>query len=307
MSPEQQPERTAGLGDGDLSGTTVLVTGSTHGIGRVAALSFGRLGATVLVHGRDAEAGETVVTEIKSEGGEGQFFRADLLSPDAVSELAAEVADSVAELDVLCNNAGGFFTEREPTVLGVDRAFHINHLSHFHLTAELLEVLAPDARVVTTASLAHRGAMLGFDTLLDLTGLSPVGAYCRSKLANVQFALELARRLDADGRQITSNAFHPGIIPGSEFGRALPTPLVDSFELVATPVTETPADGAATLVYLGASPAVSAVSGGYFARCRQIQPSKTARNQATARTLWRRSSELLGIAEPLATATDYMG
>lgn len=324
MAGNERPELKAAIAEIDLSETTVLVTGSTNGIGRASALAFGRLGATVLVHGRNAEAGEAVVSEIEATGGEAAFFSADLSSPDAVSALAADVQDSVSELDVLANNAGGFFPERQPTELGVDRAFHINHLSHFQLTAELLPVLATGARVVTTASLAHRGATtslarrgataslahrgvaLGVDTLLDLSGLSPIAAYCRSKLANIQFALELARRLDAVGRPITSNAFHPGIIPGSEFGRALPTPIVDSFELATTPVTETVEDGAATLVYLGASPTASDISGGYFARCRQIQPSNAARNRDVARKLWRHSAELLGISEPLADTDTQM-
>lgn len=294
------PAVQAGIEDRDLTGTRVLVTGSTSGIGRAAALALGDLGATVIVHGRDTSAGETVVADIERAGGTATFIRADLQDPEAVSRLADDVRETVDELDVLCNNAGGFFRDREPTSLGVDRAFHINHLAHYQVTAELLNVLGSEARVVTTASLGHRGATLDLDRLLDLSGLSPVAAYFRSKLANIQFALELARRLDTAGRDITSNAFHPGIIPGSEFGRTLPDMLWGPTELLAaTPVGETVADGAATLVYLAASAEVAGVTGGYFARQHQIRPSGTARDPAARADLWQRSAELLDIEPPL--------
>lgn len=290
----------AGIADRDLSGTRVLVTGSTSGIGRAAALALGELGATVIVHGRDESAGESAVSDIQSAGGTATFVRADLADPAAVSQLSEEVRATVDELDVLCNNAGGFFRDRSPTSLGVDRAFHINHLAHYQLTAELMDVLAPEARIVTTASLAHRGATLDLDRLLDISGLSPVAAYCRSKLANIQFALELAHRLERAGYDVTSNAFHPGIIPGSEFGRALPDTFWGPTKLLAaTPVGETVADGAATLAYLAASSAVSEITGGYFARRHQIRPSSAARDPAARVDLWHRSGELLAIETPL--------
>jgi NAD(P)-dependent dehydrogenase (short-subunit alcohol dehydrogenase family) len=295
------PERQAGVADRDLSGTTVLVTGSTSGIGRVAAFAFGRLGATVLVHGRDREAGERVVSEIEATAGAARFVRADFTDLEAVEALAAAVRDAVGTVDVLCNNAGGFFRDREPTALGVDRAFHINHLAHYRLTAALLDAVPAGGRVVTTASVAHRLGTLDCDRLLDLSGLSPVGAYGRSKLANIQFARELAVRLDRADRGVTSNAFHPGIVPGSGFGRSFPVATAGLFDMFESlPVAETPEDGAATLLYLAASPAVADTTGTYFARRREIRPAAPARDPEAARDLWERSADLLDIEEPLA-------
>lgn len=294
------PEERAGIADQDLSETTVLVTGSTKGIGRAAATAFGRLGATVFVHGRDAEAGAAVVDDIEAAGGRAQFVQADFADPTAVSSLATTVKSAVSELDVLCNNAGGMFRDRQPTDLGVDRAFHINHLAAFQLTAELLDVLAYDARVVTTASVAHRGATLELDRLFDLSGLSPVAAYCRSKLSNILFSNELATRLAATGSDASVNAFHPGVIPGSEFGRALPGFSTDLWQLFEnTPLTESVEDGAATLVYLGAAPTVADTSGAYFARCDEVRPAHAARDRENQRELWRCSAELLDMAQPL--------
>lgn len=297
----ERPERQAGVSDVDLSGQTVLVTGSTSGIGRVAAVALGRLGARVLVHGRDRERGEAVVADIDETAGTARFLRADFTDPDAVAGLAADVRDAVDSVDVLCNNAGGFFRDREQTALGVDRAFHINHLAHFQLTADLLDAMPADGRVVVTSSVAHRVGTLDIDRLLDLSGLSPVGAYCRSKLANIQFTRELAARLQRADRDVTANAFHPGIVPGSGFGRALPGPVSELFDLfAAAPVAETVEDGAATLVYLAASPAVADTTGSYFARCREIRPAPPARDDRAARDLWTRSADILDIEEPLA-------
>ncbi len=299
---EQTPEAKAGVEDADLSGRTVLVTGSTSGVGEATALSLGRLGADVIVHGRNRDAGERVVDELESVGARSSFFPADFSDPDAVSGLADDVRDTVDDLDVLCNNAGGFFRDNGPTSLGVGFTFHVNHLAPFQLTAELLPALAPDARVITTASVAHRGATLNLDTVAALTGLSPWAAYCRSKLANVQFANELARRFEATGSSVTSNSLHPGVIPGSGFVRGFPEPfsqLGALFENV--PVGDSVIDGAATPVYLAASDEIDGVTGTYFTRCRERRPAPAARDPAAQRRLWERSAELLGIDEPLKT------
>ncbi|ERH08484.1 MAG: dehydrogenase [halophilic archaeon J07HX64] len=301
MADSELPEQQADLSAVDLSGKTALVTGSTNGIGRAAALALGRLGATVLVHGRDRSAGQSAVAEIERTAGEARFLRADLADPAAVSRLAADTRDAVGTLDVLCNNAGGFFRDRGQTTLGVDRAFHVNHLAHFQLTAALLDAIPAGGRVVTTASVAHRLGALELDSLLDIAGLSPVRAYCRSKLANIQFASELARRLRRVDREVTSNAFHPGIIPDSDFGRALSGPVSGLFDLFSVaPVAETTADGAATLVYLAAAPAVADTTGSYFARRREIRPARPARDPETTRRLWEQTADILDIEEPLA-------
>jgi len=302
---DRPPEEQADIAGEDLSGTTVLVTGSTSGIGREAALALGRLGAEVFVHGRDTEAGEAVVSDIEASPGSAQFVRADFTEPAAVSALATEIRKEVDQLDVLCNNAGGVFTDLEPTALGVDPAFHVNHLSPYQLTAELLDTFGPESRVVTTASLAHRGATLSLDQLFELSGLSPVAAYCRSKLANVQFSLALARRLRAADREVTSMSFHPGVIPGSGFGRSFPGPTAALGALAEQlPTFDSAEDGAATLVYLAAAPGVEGVTGAYFFRQRELRPAPAARDRQNQRELWEQSADLLDIEEPLAGAVE---
>lgn len=304
---ERDPEVIAGVEDVDLTGTSVLVTGSTKGLGRAAALALGRLGADVVVHGRDREAGERTVAALEAVGTDGTFVPADFERPAEVSALADAVVAEVGELDVLCNNAGGLFRDDGPTDLGVERTFHVNHLSPYQLTAELLaaDALAPEGRVVTTSSMGHRLATLDLDTLAPVPGLSPWAAYWRSKLANVLFANELARRLAAVGSAVTSNSLHPGLVPGSEFARGLPAPAPLVGQLLGElPWTDSVADGAATIVYLAASPEVDGVSGTYFARCRERRPARAATDVDAQRTLWERSAELLGIEEPLADAVD---
>lgn len=301
IGSERDPEEKARVEDGDMTGKTVLVTGSTSGLGREAALALGRLGADVIVHGRKQQAGEETVEALETLGSDAQFVSADFAHVDEVSTLAETVTESVDELDVLCNNAGGLFEADETTELGVDKTFHINHLSPYQLTAELLPVLGSGSRVVTTSSIGHRIATLNLDNLANVTGLSDWAAYCRSKLANLQFSNELSRRLVAAGRDVTSNAFHPGVIPGSEFSRALPGPAQQIGEFLGEfPMTDSVEDGAATLVYLAASEEVEGVTGKYFARCKERRPAPDALDIEAQIDLWERSAELLGIDEPLA-------
>jgi len=303
-----RPEAAAGVTDVDMTGQTVLVTGSTSGIGREAAVSFGRLGAEVLVHGRDETAGEAVVEEIERGGGEARFLPADFADVEAVRTLADVVRGHVDELDVLANNAGGYFRDARLTNLGVEYTFHVNHLAPYQLTADLLPVLADDARVVTTSSAAHRGVELDLDGVDSVDDYSGMTAYQRSKLANVQFTAELARRFDAADGARTANCFHPGAIPGSGFARSLPGPLprlIQSLDVL--PFVPSPADGAATLVYLAVSDRVGETTGRYFTDFAPETPTAAARDREAQRRLWRKSADLLGIDEPLAddtTATD---
>jgi len=298
---EKPPEVKAGIEDADASGRTALVTGSTSGLGRAAALALGRLGADVIVHGRNREAGETVVADLEAVGSDARFVAADFEKPAEVSALAETVRNEVDDLDVLCNNAGGRFEDNAETEPGVGRTFHINHLSPYQLTVELLPVLGDGARVVTTASVGHRIATLNLDRLAEMTGLSSWAAYCRSKLANILFASELSRRLVAAGRNVTSNSLHPGIVPGSEFSRALPDPAPQIGRLIGEfPTTDSVEDGAATIVYRAVSDDVEGVTGKYFARCRERRPAPDAVDAEAGRELWARSADLLGIEEPLA-------
>jgi NAD(P)-dependent dehydrogenase (short-subunit alcohol dehydrogenase family) len=297
------PERIAGVEDVDCTGQRALVTGSTSGIGRAAALALGRLGADVVVHGRDREAGRAVVDELAAAGADGRFVRADFADPDSVRELAATVQTETDGLDVLVNNAGGFFRDGETTDLGVEYTFHVNHLGPYLLTAELLDHLRPGARVVTTASAAHRGTELDLTRIRTVDDYSATWAYGHSKLANVLFASELAARLDAAGRDVASDSVHPGAIPGSGFSRFLPGPVSRLLgTLDRLPFVTSVAEGAAELLVPALSQEGADASGRYFADRRPATPSRAARDETAARRLWEVSAELLGVDPPLSAA-----
>ncbi|MFC6794486.1 SDR family NAD(P)-dependent oxidoreductase [Halobaculum halobium] len=205
-------------------------------------------------------------------------------------------------LDLLFNNAGGYFREARLTDLGVEYTFQVNHLAPYQLTAELLGDLADDARVITTSSEAHRGDQIDLDAVRSVDEFSSWRAYQRSKLANAQFAAELGSRLrERDDRGVTSNSFHPGAIPGSGFFRHLPAPLSGAASALGRlPFATTPAEGAATAVYLAVADEVADATGRYFADCREKKPSTEAQDPRAQHRLWEASAELLGIDEPLA-------
>ena len=299
-----RPEEIAGVEGVDCDGVQALVTGSTSGIGRAAALALGRLGADVIVHGRDRTAGDAVVDELEATGSTARFVRADFSDPDSVRDLAATVREATDGLDVLINNAGGFFREGRRTALGVEYTFHVNHLGPYLLTAELLDHLTDGSRVVTTASAAHQGSELDLTRVRTVDDYSATWAYGHSKLANILFAAELARRAETLDRSVVSNSIHPGAIPGSGFSRFLPGPLPRVLQaLDALPIVTSVADGAAELLVPAVSPETADVTGQYFADRRPTEPSRAARDATAARRLWEVSADLLGIETPLSDAS----
>ncbi|WP_247008890.1 SDR family NAD(P)-dependent oxidoreductase [Halorientalis litorea] len=299
----ESPETLADVADVDCTGKQALVTGSTSGIGRAAALALGRLGADVVVHGRDRTAGATVVEDLGAVGAEGTFVAADFTDLDAVRDLAATVRSETDGLDILINNAGGLFRDGRLTDLGVERTFHVNHLAPLLLTAELLDHLQDDGRIVTTASAAHKGASLDLDRVEGVDDYSAMWAYSHSKLANVLFAAELGRRLDAAGRSLTSNSIHPGAIPGSGFSRFLPGPLPRLVQLLdAVPGVTSVADGAAELLFPAVSPHAADISGRYFSGQQPTPPAAAGQDTAAARRLWEYSADVIDIEEPLREA-----
>jgi NAD(P)-dependent dehydrogenase (short-subunit alcohol dehydrogenase family) len=296
-----RPETIVDVSDVDCTGTQALVTGSTSGIGREAALALGRLGADVVVHGRDEAAGAEVVTDLEAVGADATFVAADFADVEAVRDLAATVRAETDGLDVLVNNAGGYFRNTGRTDAGVEYTFHVNHLSPYLLTADLLDHLRDGARVVTTASGAHQGASLNLDEVRGTDRYDGFKAYGHSKLANVLFAAELARRLEAAGRDVTSNSIHPGAIPGSGFGRFLPGPLTRVLQaLDAVPGVTSVEEGAAEILHVAVSPDTADVTGRYFTGQEPTTPSRAARDDAAARRLWQESARLLDVEEPLA-------
>lgn len=282
-----------------LRGKVCLVTGATAGIGEVAARELARRGATVVLVGRSRERCEAARARIEAEtpGAEVEFHVADLSAQAEVRRLAEEYRARRDRLDVLLNNAGAMFARRQETADGLERTFALNHLAYFLLTNLLLDPLraAAPSRVVCVASDAHRAVGgIDWDDPEGRRRYRPFRAYCQSKLANVLFVRELARRLEGTG--VTANALHPGFVATSFFAGngALGAMMRLSARLFAI----RPEEGAETPVYLAASPEVEGVSGRYFEKGREARPSKAALDDDAARRLWTMSERLAGLAAP---------
>lgn len=286
----------AGPGMEDLSGKVCLVTGATSGIGQATALDLARLGASVVVAGRDQQKCEQVVAHLRRESANPAvvYLLADLSAMEQVRELARQFQEKYSRLDVLVNNAGGFFMRREVSAEGLEMTFALNHLSYFLLTLLLLDTLkaSAPARIVNVSSDSHRGQQLDFDDLQLEHGYNGPKAYGRSKLANVLFTYELARQLAGTG--VTANALHPGLVYTNLWGRVSPwlKPLfVPILRLVAKP----PQEGAWTCLYLAASAEVEGVSGRYFVDEKAVRSDPASYDEEAARRLWDRSLALAGI------------
>lgn len=297
------------------------MTGATSGVGRDGARRLGAEGWRVLVHGRDREAGAETVDAVEDAGGEASFHPADFADLDAVTDLAETVRAATDSLDALCNNAGLTVSEYAESAQGYELHVAVNHLAPYLLTHELADHLADDGRVVTTSSVGHRngdvdldllraegrtgavaepgddsllGNLPGVASLARSSGAAGFDAYTNSKLANVLFTRELARRLAGDR---TANCFHPGNIPGSGFGRGLAFPVSLGWEATAMVpgVMETVEDGGRALAYLASSPEVADVSGSYFDGTSERRPARRARDDELAAGLWDVSAELVGV------------
>jgi NAD(P)-dependent dehydrogenase (short-subunit alcohol dehydrogenase family) len=278
----------------DMTGKTVLVTGATSGIGRVTAETLAAWGARVLLVGRNPEKTARVMGEIRQRTGNWQVeaLLADLSRVCEVGRLAREALACAPRLDVLVNNAGAYYQSRELTEDGYERTFALNHLAYFRLTNDLLERLKASApsRVVNVSSAAH---VIGRINFANLNGkyYNSLQAYANSKLANLLFTFELARRLEGTG--VTVNAVHPGVV-ATAFGTNNPG-LFGKMIRVAQRFSLTPEAGAQTLIYLAASPEVEGVSGRYFVNQRAAQAAPAAHNIALAQRLWQVSAELTGM------------
>jgi retinol dehydrogenase 12 len=277
-----------------LAGRTCLITGATGGIGEATAHSLAVLGATVIVHGRDAAKGRRAVEQITRATGNADvsFLEGDLASLAEVRRLAAGLTGRLARLDVLILNAGIACAHRTTTVDGYETTFSVNHLSHFLLTKLLHPALARShaGRIVVVSSEAHRGAHLDFDDLMLEKGYGQLRAYSRSKLANLLFTRALARRLE--GTPLTCNALHPGVVRTGIFRNA-PALLRGALSSIGRLFLLSPEQGARTSAYLASSPHVASQSGGYYIRCKPAQPSAAALEEAAAERLWEASEQLV--------------
>ena len=275
----------------NIAGKTVVITGATRGIGRETALALAHKGAKISLLVRDRALGEKVVKELVEAGAPAaDLFVADFASLKDLRRAAAELLAAHPTIDVLINNAGAIFMERAVTVDGYERTFAVNHLAYFQLTTLLLDALkrAGTARIVSVSSEAHRRARLDFDDLMCERRYAGFLAYGRSKLANILFTRELARRLEGTG--VTANCLHPGVI-GSNFGRN--NRAFGVLMKIASPFLSSEADGAKTTVFLATSPSVEGVTGKYFKKSRECRPTRAALDDTTPARLWKASEELL--------------
>ena len=279
-----------------MDGKTVLVTGGTGGIGRATAEGLARLGARVAVTGRDIARTQAAAAEIAAATANPAVdaFAADLSVQAGVRRLAREVLDACPRLDVLVNNAGGFWARRHLTADGLEYTFALNHLAPFLLTNLLLDQLTASApaRIVTVSSGAQALGKINFDDLQGERAYSGQRAYNQSKLANVMFTYELARRLAGTG--VTATVLHPGVTR-TAFGTEDPTAMTRAMALIARPFMKTPAQGAATPIYLASSPEVEGVTGQYFANRRPKKSGKSSYDTAAAARLWQVSARLAGL------------
>lgn len=277
-----------------MTDRTVLVTGSTNGIGQQAALELARLGATVIVSGRSSEKVRDTVAQLRSASGHERIdgIVADLSVLSGVTTLADAVRQRYDRLDVLINNAGALFTARRLTADGVERTFALNHLAYFELTRQLLDLLTASApaRIINVASDLHAKGELHFEDPSLASSYTPLKAYAQSKLANVVFTYELARRLDGSG--VTVNAMHPGMVRsgfgkgnGGLVGGLTALGLGIGQRLFGVDVVQ----GADTAVYLASAPEVEGWSGGYWYRRKPIPSSPASRDEASWKRLWEMS------------------
>lgn len=276
-----------------MTGKAVLITGGSGGIGKATALRLAQMGASVSIIGRDAGRTTTAAREIASASSTPvTAFTADLSSQAEVRRVAVEVLARLTHLDVLVNNVGGYWNTRHTTVDNLERTFAVNQLAPFLLTSLLLErvTASTPARVVTVASNAQALGRIDFDDLEGEHGYSGARAYNQSKLANVLFTYELARRTKGTG--VTANALHPGVV-STGFGASDPGRSQRLIVPLARPFMQRPDQGAATTVLLAADPAVQGTTGLFFARGKPKKSSPRSHDEAVARHLWQVCEELV--------------
>ena len=277
---------------GPIGERIIMVTGATAGIGLATASGIAQHGATVVIVGRSLEKSRAAVEQIKEQTGNPRvdFLLADLSLQSDIRRLAEQFQERYTQLHVLVNNVGGMFLNGQVSPDGIEMTLALNHLGYYLLTRSLYNLLkaSAPARIVNVASLAHLGARIDFPNL-QFSGWK---GYKRSKLANILFTYELARRLEGTG--VTANALSPGLV-ASNFGMnnrglfPLMKPLVDRFAVSNE-------RGAETSVYLACSPDVEGVTGKYFTLCKPKRSSAASYDRTAAAELWKISAQMTGLA-----------
>lgn len=283
-----------------MKGKICLVTGATSGVGEVTARTLAQMGAMVIVVGRDSQRGADTLQRIRSVAPTAQveFMLADLSSLAHVRQLAQEFKRKYSRLNVLVNNAGAWLTRYQESVDGIEMTFALNHLGYFLLTNLLLDTLktSAPARIINVSSYGHKAGRMNFEDLQFRQRYNGMQAYRQSKLANILFTYELARRLT--GTDVTVNALNPGLV-ATNFGLNnfglnngwLKSLLRRAFALAAI----SPEQGAQTSIYLAALPEVEGVTGKYFSNEKEAQSSPASHDRAAAARLWQVSETLTGL------------
>lgn len=278
-----------------MQNKTALITGGTSGIGHSTATLLAKEGFDVFIVGRSEEPCKLVVEELKQINPNGNFgyYLCDLLSQEQIRRMAEQVRLAHKHIDVLVNNAGGVFAARELTDEGFEKTFALNHLAYFTLTRELLPLLqaAPEPRIVCVSSNSHLSGKIDWDNLQGEKNYFIMSQYGNTKLMNVLFVKELARRLAGTG--ITANALHPGVVKTKIGNKSRHAFFGTAWQVWSTVAGISEARGAATSVYLASSPEVKGVTGRYFSNCKQSKVNPIADDEATAKKLWDATEELL--------------
>jgi NAD(P)-dependent dehydrogenase (short-subunit alcohol dehydrogenase family) len=281
-------------GSGSMQGRTIVATGATSGIGEAAVLALAGLGARIVLVARDEARAQATLRklEAKAPGLSHRIHLADLSSMAETRKVGAEIAGSEPRIDILINNAGALFSRRIVTPEGLELTFAVNHMAYFVLTEALRDrlVASAPARIVSTSSDAHRGVNLDFDDLQSAKAYAGFRAYRRSKLANILFTRELARRLAGTG--VAANCLHPGVV-ATRFAESSGG-LAGPFLRLLRPFYIAPDKGAETIVHLASSPEAAQTTGAYFVKRRIAKPSAAARDDAAAKRLWLASEALAG-------------
>lgn len=276
-----------------MQGKTVVITGATSGIGEVAATKLSSMGARIVFTARDRSRGEATLAKLRKvdPGIDHRVHYADLSSLSEMKRVAREIAASEPRIDVLMNNAGAIFDRRYETEDHLEKTFALNHMSYFVVTHVLGERLlaTPGARIVNTASDAHRSASVDFKDLQLTSGYGAFKAYCKSKLYNILFTRELARQLQGAG--VIASSLHPGFV-ATRFGDEGKGIGASGFRLLKH-LALTPEGGAKTMIFLASAKEAGGVTGEYFYKCRPKSPTPAAKDDDAAKRLWAESMRIM--------------
>ena len=277
---------------GKLDGKVAIVTGANSGMGMATVQALSDKGAKVIMLCRDKKRGQDALEKLLAENGDRKLdlILCDLGDFDSIRSFVKQVKDKYDRLDILVNNAGFISLDRQETKEGFERQFGINHLGHFLLTTELLDIMGKGSRIVNVASGAHKTGKIHFDDINLHKGFNVITAYSQSKLANVLFTRELARRVKSRG--ITVNCCHPGAV-AINIGIDRDTGFGKTITGMLKPFFQTPSEGARTAIFLATDESVKKVTGGYFYKCKIAKSSKRAKSKALAKRLYEFSEELV--------------